>query len=87
MFAKLGVITRTRKKFAEIVNVAERYLFIQHARNKETKKYPLRIYVPVKLADGKISMKKEKISLYLIYKIVSLSEMAGKTGSFLRKKG
>ena len=76
MFAKLRVITRTRKKFAEIVTVAERYLFIQHVRKKETKKYALRIYVPVKLADGKISMKREKISLCLIYSIVSLSEMA-----------
>ena len=43
------------------------------------------MYLPVKLADGKISMKKEKSSLYLIYNIISFSKMAAKTEFFFRK--
>ena len=40
------------------------------------------MYFSIKLADGKMSMKKEKISSYLIYNIISFSKMAGKTGFF-----
>ena len=64
--------------FSEIVTVADRYLY-NYIRNKESKKCPFRI------ADGKISMKMEKNSSYLIYNIVTLSKMAGKIKSFVEK--
>ena len=35
-----------------------------------------------KLADGEISVKKEKISTYLIYNVISFSKMTGKTKFF-----
>ena len=54
--------------------------------NKESKKHLPRIHVPVKLADGKILMKREKDSSYLIYNIVSLSKTAGKLESLFWKK-
>ena len=38
--------------------------------------------VSVKLADRKMSMKKEKISSYLIYNIVTFSKMAAKADLF-----
>ena len=58
-FAQLGVIPRTRNRFDEIVAVAECYLISNHV-NKESKKQPFQICLPVKLADGRMSMKKEK---------------------------
>ena len=64
--------------FSEIVTVADRYLY-NYIKNKESKKGPFRI------ADGKISMKMEKNSSYLIYNIVTLSKMAGKIKSFVEK--
>ena len=66
---------RTRNKFVEIVAVAECYLIRKHVKNKESKKQ--RICVSVKLADGKMSMKKENNSSYIIY-IFNLGKMAGK---------
>ena len=51
---------RTRNKFFEIVAVAECYLISNHVKNKESKKQPFQICLPVKLADGRMSMKKEK---------------------------
>ena len=57
-FAQLGVITRTRKKFVEIVAVVEHYLRIIHAKNKKSKKQPLQISLPAKLADGRMPVKK-----------------------------
>ena len=60
-FAQLGVIPRTTNKFVEIVAVAERHFIAAHIKNKQTKKQPFRICLTVKLADGRISMKKEKI--------------------------
>ena len=41
-------------KFIEIASVA--------GKNKESKKEPFRIWLSVKLADGRISIKKEEIS-------------------------
>ena len=38
------------------------------------------------LADRRISIKKEEISLYLVYNIVSLSKLAGKTEPFQEDK-
>ena len=67
---------RTRNKFAEIVAVAECYLIRNHVKNKESKKQ--RMCVSVKLADGKMSMKKENNSSYIIYNIFNLGKMAGK---------
>ena len=32
---------------------------IAHVKNKESKKQPFRIFLPVKLADGRMSIKKE----------------------------
>ena len=66
-FAQLGVITRTRNKFAEIAAVSECYLIVNS--RKRNKNIPLRIYFPVKPADGRMSMQKEKISSYLIFKL------------------
>ena len=51
-------------------------------KNKESKKQPLQIYLSVKLADGRISIKKEEISSYLVYNIATLGKMAGKTEPF-----
>ena len=53
MIAQLGVITRTRNKFVEIAAVAECYLIITHVKNKESKKQPFQIYLPVNLANGR----------------------------------
>ena len=44
------------------------------------------IYLPVKLAGGKMSRKNEKISSYLIYNIISFGKMAAKTGHVLQEK-
>ena len=78
---QLRVITKTKKKFAEIV--AERYLFAERyliitylIQNKESKKQLFRIYLPVKLVDGRMSIKKEEVSSYpcsyITYKIFIL---------------
>ena len=48
---QLGVMPRTRNKFVEIVATAECYLIITYVKkNKESKKQPFRICLPVKLA-------------------------------------
>ena len=78
MFAQSGLISRTRKKFVEIVVVAECYLLTNHVKNKESRKQSFQICFPVKLTDGRISVKKEKNSSYLIYNIFSLGKMPGK---------
>ena len=59
--------------------VAEWYLVITHVKNKESKREPFQISLFVKLADGRISIKKEEISSYLVYNILSFGKMAGKT--------
>ena len=52
-FAQLRVIPRTRNKFVEVVAVAKHDFIIAHVKNKESKKHPFRICLPVKLADEK----------------------------------
>ena len=59
-FAELGVTPRTRNRFDEIVAVAECYLISNHAKNEESNKQPFQICLPVKLVDGRMSMKKEQ---------------------------
>ena len=71
-----------RNKFVDIVVVVERYLIIAHVKNKESKKRPFWISLPVKLADRKMSVKKEKNCQCLNYNIVSLGKMAGKIEPF-----
>ena len=44
------------------------------------------MYLPVKLADGTKSIKKEKISSYLIYDNVSLNKMTEKTEPFFHER-
>ena len=68
-FAQLGVIPRTNN-FVEIVVVAECYLYRKHV--KISKKQPFRICLPVKLADARRSVKKEKNYSHLIYNIFRL---------------
>ena len=65
VFAKSGVIPRTRNKFVEIVTVAGPYFIIAHLKNEESKKQPFRICLPVKLADGRILKKRGKITSHL----------------------
>ena len=57
-FVKLRVIPRTKNRFVEILAVWECYLITNHVKN--LKKQPFRIWLPVKLTDGRISVKKEK---------------------------
>ena len=40
IFGQLGVITRIRNKFVEVVAVAERYFIIARVKNKGTNKRP-----------------------------------------------
>ena len=54
-FAQLGIIPKTKNKFVEIVAVAECCLITNHVKKKQ----PFQIWVPVKLADGRMSVKKE----------------------------
>ena len=54
--------------------------------NKESKKQPFRICLSVKLADGRMSKKKEEISSCLVYNIVRLGKMARKTKPFHEDK-
>ena len=51
-------------------------------KKNKSRRRQFRIYLPVKLADGEMSMKKENISSYLIYNIISLNKITGKTESF-----
>ena len=85
-FARLGIIPKTRNKFVETVAVAERYLIITHVKYKESKKQPMRIYLPVKLADGRISIRKEETSSDLVYNTASLGKMAPKQSLFHEDK-
>ena len=59
-FAQLGATPRTRNRFDEIVTVSECYLISNHVKNKESKKQLFQICLPMKLADGRMSMKKEQ---------------------------
>ena len=58
VFVQLEVILRTMNNFVEIVAVAEHSFIIAHVKNEESKKQPFQIYFPVKLADGRMSVKK-----------------------------
>ena len=58
-FAQLGVIPRTRNKFDKIVAVAECYLFTNHLKNEESKRQLFQKRILVKLADGRMPVKKE----------------------------
>ena len=60
-FAQLGIISRTRYKFVQIATVVELYLNITHVKNKEPKKQQLQLCLPLRLADEKMSKKKEKV--------------------------
>ena len=80
VFAQLGVITRTRNKFVEILATPERYLVI----NSRIKEAAVPNMPSRKISWWKNVNKKGKI-FYLIYSIVSLSKMAGKIESFLGK--
>ena len=60
-------------------------MIITHVRSKESKKQLLRMYFSIKLADRKMTIKKENISLSLIYNIVNLSKIAGKAEPFSGK--
>ena len=60
-------------------------MIITHVRSKESKKQLLRMYFSIKLADRKMTIKKENISSSLIYNIVNFSKMAGKAEPFSGK--
>ena len=76
-FAQLEVIPRTRNKSVEIVAFAGCYLIINNVKNKESMKQPFQICFPLKLADRRMPMKKDKNSSSLIYNIFNLSKIAG----------
>ena len=80
-FAQLGVIPRTTNKFVEIAAAAECYLITNHVKN--IKEAAVWISLPVKLADGRMSVKKEKNYSHLIYNIFSLGKMAAKSFSWI----
>ena len=80
-FAQLGVIPRTTNKFVEIAAAAECYLITNHVKN--IKEAAVWISLPVKLADGRMSVKKEKNYSHLIYYIFSLGKMAAKPFSWI----
>ena len=44
----------------EMVAVADGYLIVTDAQNKESKKQPFRIYLPVRLPDGKLLIERKK---------------------------
>ena len=81
VFAQLGVITRTRNKFVEIVVASEWYLII----NSGIKEAAVRTMTSRKISWWKNIHKKGKNYSYLTYNIVSLSKITGKTESFSRK--
>ena len=58
-FVQFIVISRINNKLVEIVAVAECYLIVNHVK-KYQRTDIFRICLPVKLADGRISVKKEK---------------------------
>ena len=68
VFALVKVIPKTRNKFVEIVAVTLLNSF--------------QICLPVKFADGRMSIKKGKICSYLICNIASLGKIAGERELF-----
>ena len=83
--SQFRVIPRTGNRFFKTVAVAECYLVITHIKNKESKKRTFQIYHAVNLADGRMSIKKEKKSSFLIYSILSFTKMAGKQNLFRKR--
>ena len=81
VFAQLGVITKARNKFVKIVAASERYWII----NSVIKEAAVPNLPSRRISWWKMSIKKEKLSSYLSYNIVSLSKMAGKTEFFSGK--
>ena len=53
---------RKSKKFFLTISVAKRYLVITDVHRKESKKQVFRVYLPVKLAYGRILIIKENES-------------------------
>ena len=68
--------SRHKNEFVEIIVALECYLIMKQL---------FRICLPVKLADRRTSIKKEKVSSYIVYNFNSFSKMAGKTESFSGK--
>ena len=60
VFTQLGVIPRIMNKFVEIIAVAERSFVTAHLKNEEWEKHPFSLWLPVKVADGRMSVKKGK---------------------------
>ena len=58
--------SQKQEKFAEIVAITECSLIITDLQNKESRKQPFRKNLPVKLVDGRMSVKEEKVFSYLI---------------------
>ena len=71
-FEQLWIFAGSRNKYLEMVAFAERYLNITDVENKEWSKH-FRLYLSVKLADGKIPIKKGKNSNFLCCICVSLN--------------
>ena len=58
--------SQKQEKFAEIIAITECSLIITDLQNKESRKQPFRKNLPVKLVDGRMSVKEEKVFSYLI---------------------
>ena len=58
--------SQKQEKFAEIVAITECSLIITDLQNKESRKQPFRKNLPVKLVDGRMSVKEGKVFSYLI---------------------
>ena len=83
VFVQLGVIPRTKRRFIEIVAVEERYLIMTQVKKYRMKEEVVPNMPSCKISWWKNAKKKGKICSNLIYSIVSLDKMAGKTESFL----
>ena len=59
-FTQLGVIPRAKNKIFETVVVAERCSVRTHVKSKESKNQLFLTNLPVKLANGRMSIKKGK---------------------------
>ena len=81
VFAQLGCITRTRNKFVETVAALECYWIIISGVNQAA----VSDMLFHKISWWKNVNKKEKSFFNLIYNIVSLSKIAGKTKSLSGK--
>ena len=64
--------TEEQEAFFKKISVAKSYLIITDVHSKESKKQVFRLYLPVKLAYGRLLIIKVKNFTYLMYNIVSL---------------